>query len=138
MKEKMDTDLGRVTSAVYWWTLKWTFIPSEENRWCGILMTLATRSWKSVVRLQTCIKCGKSLIKHSMSSLATGITTAKIKKKKWNWFYFRKCFVSWNLSKKFKLNICLIRHFMVKTANFELQKNYLFCIVLHHILYLSV
>lgn len=44
-------------------------------------MTLAARSRKSVVRLQTCIKCGKSLVEHSMSSLATGITTAKIKKK---------------------------------------------------------
>lgn len=71
-------NLGRVVKVSNWWTLKWTFILSEENRWCGILMTLAARSRKSVVRLQTCIKCGKSLVEHSMSSLATGITTAKI------------------------------------------------------------
>lgn len=24
-----------------WWTLKWTFVLSKENRCCGILMTLA-------------------------------------------------------------------------------------------------
>lgn len=100
---------------------KWTFILSEENRWCGILMTLAARSRKSVVRLQTCIKCGKSLVEHSMSLLATGSTTAKIKKK-WNWFYFWNVLSHETLTRNWNRNICLIRRFMVKTANFELQK----------------
>lgn len=99
---------------------KWTFILSEENRWCGILMTLAARSRKSVVRLQTCIKCGKSLVEHSMSLLATGSTTAKIKKK-WNWFYFWNVLSHETLTRNWNRNICLIRRFMVKTANFELQ-----------------
>lgn len=44
-------------------------------------MTLAALFMKSVVRLQTWIKCGKSLVEHSMASLAPGITTAKNKKK---------------------------------------------------------
>lgn len=43
-------------------------------------MTLAARFMKSVVRLKTWIKCGKSFGEHSMSSFAPGITTAENKK----------------------------------------------------------